>query len=73
MHVADSLIEWVLPPDAVLQRLARRSLLGFRLYLGADPVWEAFLERLCASEFKELHPDLRGKTPADLRRRLPLM
>ena len=79
VRVEDNLIEWVLPPDAVLQWLARTSVPAFRLHLGGDPtavqafVWQAFLERPCAAEFTNLHPYLRGKTPPDWRRHLPLM
>ena len=78
VRVEDSLIEWVLPPDALLQWLARPSVPAFRLHVGGDPdavqaFRQAFLARPCASEFKNLRPYLRGKTPADLRRHLQFM
>ena len=78
VSVQDSIIEWILQPHQLLPWLAAQSPGGFRLHLGGSPdqveaFWESFLNRPEAAAFRELHPYLRGKNPADLRRHLPLM
>ena len=78
VRVADSSIEYVLPPDKLLAWLSSTSPSRFALHLrGADgdveAFWQSFLSRPCCQEFRHLHPWLRGRSPSDLRHHLPLM
>ena len=78
VDVEDSTIHSVLQPHLVIPWLHSNNPDRFKIHLGGDETqvqqfWESFLERSACSEFRALHPWLRGRSPSDLRRHLPLM
>lgn len=77
-QVPDSLVEWVLSPYDLFHWMRTTNARLFREHLGARPGrveewWARFLQRPACAAFWAAHPWLRTKSPADLKRHLPLM
>ena len=78
LHIPESSVEWVLLPEVTFQWMQTCCPKRFQLHFGAEEdrvlsFWESLSRSPAGVELWQLHPWLRGRSPQDLRRHVPVV